>query len=134
MAVGDGRVVSNFIVQALLNRPITIYGDGSQTRSFCYVSDLVEGIYRMLMHDDQPTSPINLGNPGEFSMLELAEKVLTITNSSSEIVFEALPLDDPKQRKPDISLAKSFLGWEPITNLADGILMTSEYFAKELKA
>ncbi len=133
MAVGDGRVVSNFIVQALQHQPITIYGDGSQTRSFCYVSDLVEGIYRMLMVGEQPSSPINLGNPGEFSMLNLAQKILEITHSSSEIVFENLPQDDPRQRKPDITLAKSFLGWEPQINLAEGILLTSEYFTKELK-
>lgn len=134
MAVGDGRVVSNFIVQALRGEPITIYGDGSQTRSFCYVSDLVDGIYSMLMIDERPSSPINLGNPGEFSMLELAKQVLRITHSSSKIVFEPLPQDDPKQRRPDIALAKDFLGWEPQINLADGILLTSEYFAKELEA
>ena len=133
MAVGDGRVVSNFIVQALQQQPITIYGEGLQTRSFCYVSDLVEGIYRMLMVEEKPSSPVNLGNPGEFSMLELAKVVLEITNSSSEIVFETLPQDDPKQRKPDITLAKSFLGWEPRINLAEGIRLTSEYFAKELR-
>ena len=133
MAVGDGRVVSNFIVQALQGQPITIYGDGSQTRSFCFVSDLVEGIYKMLISEKMPTGPINLGNPGEFSMLELAEKVLEITNSSSKIVFEPLPQDDPKQRKPDITLAKEFLSWEPQVNLADGIMLTSKYFAGELK-
>jgi UDP-glucuronate decarboxylase len=133
MAVGDGRVVSNFIVQALQQQPITIYGEGLQTRSFCYVSDLVEGIYRMLMVEEKPSSPVNLGNPGEFSMLELAKVVLEITNSSSEIVFETLPQDDPKQRKPDITLAKNFLGWEPRINLAEGIRLTSEYFAKELR-
>jgi UDP-glucuronate decarboxylase len=133
MAVGDGRVVSNFIVQALQGLPITIYGDGSQTRSFCYVSDLVEGIYKMLISEKQPEGPINLGNPGEFSMLELAEKVLEITNSSSKIIFQPLPQDDPRQRKPDITIAKNFLGWEPRVQLAEGIKLTSKYFAGELK-
>lgn len=133
MAVGDGRVVSNFIVQALQSLPITIYGDGSQTRSFCYVSDLVEGIYKMLISEKQPEGPINLGNPGEFSMLELAEKVLEITNSSSKIIFQPLPQDDPRQRKPDITIAKNFLGWEPRVQLAEGIKLTSKYFAGELK-
>ena len=133
MAVGDGRVVSNFIVQALQGHPITIHGDGSQTRSFCFVSDLVDGIYKMLISERQPEGPINLGNPGEFSMLELAEKVLEITNSSSKIIFQPLPQDDPRQRKPDITLAKNFLGWEPQVQLAEGIELTSKYFAGELK-
>jgi UDP-glucuronate decarboxylase len=132
MAVGDGRVVSNFIVQALQGHPITIYGDGSQTRSFCFVSDLVEGIYSMLTADGPIDTPINLGNPGEFSMLELAEKVVSITKSKSAIVFEPLPQDDPRQRKPDISLAHSILGWKPLVNLESGITETAEYFAKEL--
>jgi UDP-glucuronate decarboxylase len=134
MAVGDGRVVSNFIVQALQEHPITIYGDGSQTRSFCFVSDLVEGIYRMLTADGPIDTPINLGNPGEFSMLELAEKVVSITKSKSAIVFEPLPQDDPRQRKPDISLAYSILGWRPLVNLESGITETAEYFAKELSS
>lgn len=133
MAVGDGRVVSNFIVQALQGHPITIYGDGSQTRSFCFVSDLVDGIYKMLMTEQQIETPINLGNPGEFSMLELAEKVISITNSKSTIVFEPLPQDDPRQRKPDISLANSILGWRPLVDLESGIQSTAQYFAKELK-
>lgn len=133
MAVGDGRVVSNFIVQALQGHPITIYGDGSQTRSFCFASDLIDGIYKMLMHEKQIDTPINLGNPGEFSMLELAEKVISITNSKSTIIFEPLPQDDPRQRKPDISLAKSVLGWKPLVDLESGIRSTAEYFAKELQ-
>ena len=133
MAVGDGRVVSNFIVQALQGHPITIYGDGSQTRSFCFASDLIDGIYKMLLLEKQIETPINLGNPGEFSMLELAEKVISITNSKSTIIFEPLPQDDPRQRKPDISLAKSVLGWKPLMDLESGIRSTAEYFAKELQ-
>jgi UDP-glucuronate decarboxylase len=133
MAVGDGRVVSNFIVQALQGRPITIYGDGSQTRSFCYVSDLVEGIYKVLLADGPIDTPINLGNPGEFSMIELAKKVIAETGSDSEVVFEPLPQDDPRQRKPDIGLAKKILNWEPLVDLDSGIKTTAEYFAKELK-
>ncbi len=133
MAVGDGRVVSNFIVQALQGHPITIYGDGSQTRSFCFASDLIEGIYKMLTIENQIDTPINLGNPGEFSMLELAEKVISITNSKSTIIYEPLPQDDPRQRKPDISLAKSILEWQPMVDLESGIRSTAEYFAKELK-
>jgi UDP-glucuronate decarboxylase len=133
MAVGDGRVVSNFIVQALQGHPITIYGDGSQTRSFCFASDLIDGIYKMLMMENQIETPINLGNPGEFSMLELAEKVISITNSKSRIIYEPLPQDDPRQRKPDISLAKSILGWQPLVDLESGIRSTAQYFAKELK-
>jgi UDP-glucuronate decarboxylase len=134
MAIGDGRVVSNFIVQALRGEPLTIYGDGSQTRSFCYVSDLVEGIYRMLLLRNHPETPINLGNPVEFSMLELARKVLEVTGSSSPIQYEPLPLDDPRQRRPDISLASSILNWKPTISLEEGIRLTSDYFAKELRA
>jgi UDP-glucuronate decarboxylase len=132
MAVGDGRVVSNFIVQALQGNPITIYGDGSQTRSFCFVSDLIDGIYKMLMLEAIVDTPINLGNPGEFSMLEIAEKVIRITKSSSQIIFEPLPEDDPRQRKPDIALANSILGWKPEIAIETGIELTAEYFAKEL--
>ena len=128
MAIGDGRVVSNFIVQALRNEPINIYGDGKQTRSFCYVSDLVEGIYKLLQLDTNPETPINLGNPNEFTILELAKVVIEITNSNSEIVNNPLPLDDPKQRCPDISLAKSTLNWEPIIELREGIEKTAAYF------
>ena len=134
MAIGDGRVVSNFIVQALKGQPLTIYGDGSQTRSFCYVSDLVEGIYKMLLLENQPETPINLGNPVEFSMLELAGKVIESTKSKSLIEYEPLPLDDPRQRRPDISLASATLKWSPHVSLEDGIRLTSDYFAKELKA
>lgn len=133
MAVGDGRVVSNFIVQALNDSPITIYGDGSQTRSFCFVSDLIDGIYKMLMLESRPDSPINLGNPVEFTMLKLAEKIISITGSKSKIVFEALPEDDPRQRKPDISKARDVLGWEPLVSLEDGIKLTAEYFVEELR-
>jgi UDP-glucuronate decarboxylase len=132
MAVGDGRVVSNFIVQALQGKSITIYGDGSQTRSFCYVSDLIDGIYRMLTLEGPVDTPINLGNPGEFSMLELAQKVIEVTNSSSKVVFEPLPQDDPRQRKPDITLAKSILGWQPQIDLEMGIKLTADYFGREL--
>ena len=128
MAIGDGRVVSNFIVQALKNEPINIYGDGKQTRSFCYVSDLVEGIYKFLQLDKNPETPINLGNPNEFTILELAKVVIEITNSNSEIVNNPLPLDDPKQRCPDISLAKSTLNWKPTIELREGIGKTVEYF------
>jgi UDP-glucuronate decarboxylase len=134
MAVGDGRVVSNFIVQALQGKPITIYGDGSQTRSFCYVSDLIDGILKVLALTNNPDTPINLGNPVEFSMLQLASKVIEITKSKSTLVFEPLPLDDPRQRRPDISLAKSLLGWEPKVSLGSGIEMTAEYFKSELLA
>jgi UDP-glucuronate decarboxylase len=128
MAIGDGRVVSNFIVQALRNEPINIYGDGKQTRSFCYVSDLVEGIYKFLMLDSNPDTPINLGNPNEFTILELAKVVIEITNSKSEIVNNPLPQDDPKQRCPDISLAKTTFNWEPTIELREGIEKTAAYF------
>ncbi len=132
MAVGDGRVVSNFIVQALQGVPITIYGDGSQTRSFCYVSDLVDGILKMLLLSGNPETPINLGNPIEFSMLELASKVIEITKSTSSLVFEPLPLDDPRQRLPNILLANSILDWSPKVTLEEGIELTAKYFALEL--
>ncbi len=132
MAVGDGRVVSNFIVQAIQGSPITIYGDGTQTRSFCFVSDLVDGIYRILMLDTRLDSPINLGNPGEFTMNELAAIVIRIPNSKSEIVYEPLPHDDPRQRKPDISRARSILGWNPTISLEEGVATTAMYFKKEL--
>ena len=128
MAIGDGRVVSNFIVQALRNESINIYGDGKQTRSFCYVSDLVEGIYKLLQLDKNPETPINLGNPNEFTILELAKVVIEITKSKSEIVNNPLPLDDPKQRCPDISLAKSTLNWKPTIELREGIEKTAAYF------
>ena len=127
MMINDGRVVSNFIVQALKGEPITIYGDGQQTRSFCFVSDLIEGFVRM-MNQDEAVGPINLGNPNEFTMLELAEKVLKLTGGKSKIVFEPLPMDDPKQRQPDISKAKKLLDWEPAVELEEGLGKTIEYF------
>lgn len=129
MAENDGRVVSNFILQALRNQDITVYGDGSQTRSFCYVSDLVEGMIRMMENDQGFIGPVNLGNPGEFTMLELAEKVIEQTGCSSKIVFADLPQDDPKQRQPDISLARQRLGWEPTVHLDDGLRMAIAYFS-----
>lgn len=133
MAADDGRVVSNFIVQALKNEDITIYGDGSQTRSFCYRDDLIDGMMRMMGTDDDVTGPVNLGNPGEFTMIELAEKVLKlIPGSSSQIVFKDLPADDPKQRRPDISQAIKLLDWRPRTKLDDGLIKTIEYFRKDL--
>jgi UDP-glucuronate decarboxylase len=132
MAIGDGRVVSNFIVQALRNEPIDIYGDGQQTRSFCYVSDLVEGIYKLLQLDLNPDTPINLGNPNEFTILDLAKVVIDITNSKSVIVNNPLPQDDPKQRCPDISLAKSTLNWKPAIELSEGIEKTVVHFREML--
>ena len=132
MAIGDGRVVSNFIVQALRNKPINIYGDGKQTRSFCYVSDLVEGVYKLLQLNVNPDTPINLGNPNEFTILELAKVVIEITNSKSELVNNPLPQDDPKQRCPDISLAKSVLNWKPTIELREGIEKTIAYFKQIL--
>lgn len=129
----DGRVVSNFIVQALNNEDITIYGTGEQTRSFCYVDDLIEGFCRMMSTADDVTGPVNLGNPGEFTMLELAEKVLSFTGSKSKLVFKPLPQDDPKQRKPDISKAKQLLDWQPKVPLDDGLKETIKYFKKAIK-
>ncbi len=130
MMADDGRVVSNFIVQALHGAPITIYGDGSQTRSFCYVDDLVEGFVRF-MDQKESIGPMNLGNPREFTMLELAELILKMTGSKSSIQFRPLPQDDPKQRKPDISLAKEVIGWVPAVELEEGLEKTIAYFAKE---
>ncbi len=127
MAVNDGRVVSNFILQALRGEPITIYGNGSQTRSFCYVDDLIEAIYRM-MNNPSETGPINIGNPGEFTIKELAEKVIAQTGSKSKIIYQDLPQDDPKQRRPDISLAKKMLSWEPAIKLDGGLTKTIDYF------
>lgn len=128
MHPNDGRVVSNFIVQALTGKPITIYGDGSQTRSFCYVDDLVEGFLRLMATDDGFTGPVNLGNPGEFTILELAEKVLSMTGSASEIIHMPLPADDPIMRRPDITLAKEALQWEPRVPLDEGLRKTVDYF------
>ncbi|CAM8430946.1 WcaG Nucleoside-diphosphate-sugar epimerases [Candidatus Methylopumilus universalis] len=133
MHPNDGRVVSNFIVQALQNKPITIYGDGSQTRSFCYVSDLIEGMIKFMESDKTITGPINIGNPNEFTMLELAELILKLTSSQSKIIFKSLPEDDPKQRQPDISLAKNMIGWEPKIKLEDGLNETIKYFRGLLK-
>ena len=129
----DGRVVSNFIIQAIKNEPITIYGDGKQTRSFCYCDDLVEGFVRLMNSDESITGPINLGNPGEFTMLELADNILKLTNSSSELIYEPLPEDDPKQRRPDISLAKEQLNWSPKIDLNEGLKKTISYFENLLK-
>ena len=128
MHPNDGRVVSNFIVQALTGQEITIYGDGAQTRSFCYVDDLIEAMIRMMNTSEDFTGPVNIGNPGEFTMLELAEKVLALTKSKSRLVFRPLPFDDPRQRQPDISLAKSKLDWEPKIGLDDGLKETINYF------
>src|SRR5690606_20206580 len=133
MHPNDGRVVSNFIVQALQNNDITIYGDGSQTRSFCYVDDLIEGMIRMMNTDDSITGPINMGNPGEFTIKELAEKVIELTNSKSKIVYKPLPSDDPLQRKPDISMAQSVLDWNPSVALDIGLRETIQYFKSTLK-
>ncbi|MFA5021684.1 MAG: UDP-glucuronic acid decarboxylase family protein [Patescibacteria group bacterium] len=131
MSWDDGRVVSNFIVQALKGQDITIYGDGSQTRSFCFVSDLVLGLYTM-MESDGWTGPVNLGNPGEFTIKQLAEMVISLAGSKNKIIYKELPQDDPKQRKPDISLAKEKLGWEPTVQLQEGLGKTIEYFRKVL--
>ena len=128
MLPNDGRVVSNFILQALHNEDITIYGDGKQTRSFQYIDDLVEGMIRMMNTEDEFTGPVNLGNPNEFPILELAERIIRMTGSSSRIVFKQLPDDDPKQRQPDITLAKEKLGWQPTIELEDGLKYMIEYF------
>jgi UDP-glucuronate decarboxylase len=128
MLANDGRVVSNFIVQALEGKDITIYGDGSQTRSFCFVDDLVDGLIRLMESDVSITGPINLGNPGEFSILELAEKVIALVGNGSQIVYEPLPQDDPTQRQPDIRQAKELLGWEPKVALDQGLPRTIEFF------
>jgi len=132
MHPNDGRVVSNFIVQALRGENITIYGEGKQTRSFCYVDDLVDGMLRMMDTDPSVTGPINLGNPAEFTMLELAEKVITLVGTKSKLVFLPLPQDDPRQRKPNIELAQSKLGWTPTVQLDDGLKETIAYFRRVL--
>jgi len=134
MHPNDGRVVSNFIVQALQGQPITVYGEGGQSRSFCFVDDLIDGFVKLMNSDDGFVGPVNLGNPGEFTILELAEKVVAMTGSKSEIVFKELPSDDPRQRKPDITMAKNELGWEPIVKLDDGLIPTIEYFEKLLQS
>lgn len=128
MALEDGRVISNFIAQALRGEPISIYGDGSQTRSFCFVSDLIEGFTRFMASNKEITGPLNLGNPNEFTILELAQKVIEKTGSRSELVFHPLPSDDPTQRQPDISQANKYLDWQPVTELDEGLTMTIAYF------
>jgi UDP-glucuronate decarboxylase len=128
MHPNDGRVVSNFIVQALQGKDITIYGDGQQTRSFCYVDDLIDAMVKMMNSETGFTGPVNTGNPGEFTMLQLAETILRLSNSQSKLVFAPLPSDDPKQRQPDITLAKAKLGWEPKVKLEDGLKETIAYF------
>jgi UDP-glucuronate decarboxylase len=133
MHPNDGRVVSNFIVQALMGRDITIYGDGSQTRSFCYVDDLVDGLIRLMQSGDDVTGPINIGNPKEFSMLQLASEVIDLTGARSRIVHRPLPQDDPRQRRPDISKANDLLGWAPRTDLKYGLTKTIAYFDELLK-
>jgi len=133
MHPNDGRVVSNFIVQALLGQDLTIYGDGQQTRSFCYVDDMIDGFLNMMESSNSFIGPVNLGNPNEFTMLELAEKVQKLTGGSSKLVFKPLPSDDPKQRKPDIALAKEKLSWVPTVELEEGLSKTIEYFRKKLK-
>ena len=134
MHPADGRVVSNFIMQALANEPITLYGDGSQTRSFCFVDDLIDGFIALMESPEETTGPINLGNPTEFTIRELAEKVVAMTGSGSELVFKPLPQDDPKQRQPDISRARSQLGWEPKIPLDRGLEKTIAYFAEAFPA
>ena len=132
MAQNDGRVVSNFIIQAIKNNDITVFGDGLQTRSFCYVDDLITGFIKMMNTGDKITGPINLGNPREFTILELAKKVIKLTNSKSKVIYKDLPTDDPKQRRPDVSLAKKVLAWDPEVNLNDGLQKTIEYFISNL--
>ena len=132
MAISDGRVVSNFIVQALQGQDITIYGDGKQTRSFCYVDDLVDGLFRLMTHDE--IGPVNLGNPGEFTMIELAEQVIELTGSKSRLVKRPLPQDDPKQRRPDITKAKAKLGFEPRVPLRSGLASTIDYFRAAIES
>ncbi|MFZ1947102.1 MAG: UDP-glucuronic acid decarboxylase family protein [bacterium] len=128
MRSGDGRVVPNFIMQALTGKPLTVYGDGNQTRSFCFVSDLVEGIYRLLVSD--VNEPVNIGNPAEMTINDFARKVIELAGGKSDIVFERLPVDDPKVRQPDITRAKSLLGWQPVVSLEDGLRKTIEYFSR----
>ena len=132
MRPADGRVVSNFIVQALAGRPITVYGDGSQSRSFCFVDDLIEGIFRLFQRGG--ADPVNIGNDGEFTVLELAEKVTKLVNASSTVVLEPLPVDDPKQRQPDLSLARASLDWAPTVTLDEGLARTVEYFRQAIHA
>ncbi len=132
MAIDDGRVVSNFIVQALRGQDISVYGDGSQTRSFCYCDDLIDGIIRMMDTPDEVIGPVNLGNPSEFTIFELAENVIRLTGSTSRIVFRPLPQDDPAQRRPDIARAERLLSWQPRVPLAEGLAKTVAYFREVL--
>ena len=132
MHPNDGRVVSNFIVQALRNEDITIYGNGEQTRSFCYVDDLIEAMLRMMQSGADITGPVNIGNPVEVTMLELAERIITLTQSKSRLCYKPLPQDDPRQRQPDISFARSALKWEPKVSLEDGLKATIDYFRRTL--
>ncbi len=132
MAKDDGRVVSNFIVQALENKPITLYGDGAQTRSFCYIDDLVDGLIKLMESANGITGPVNLGNPDEFTMEELAEQIIELTGAESSLAYKPLPQDDPKQRRPDITLAKTLLGWEPKVKLLQGLERTIAAFKKQL--
>ena len=134
MHPNDGRVVSNFIMQALRNEDITIYGEGTQTRSFCYVDDLISGMVALMDSEAGFTGPVNIGNPTEFTMLELAEKVLKLTSSKSKLVFKPLPLDDPRQRKPNIEMAKNHLGWQPVVTIEDGLKETISYFRSNLES
>ena len=133
MHVNDGRVVSNFIVQALKGKPITLYGDGGQTRSFCYVDDMVQGLVSLMNTADELTGPVNLGSPSELTISELAEKVISLTGSKSKTIYKPLPSDDPRQRQPDIALAREVLGWEPATSLAQGLSKTIAYFEEVLR-
>jgi len=130
MHPNDGRVMPNFILQALRDEPITVYGQGSQTRSFCYVDDLIDGMVRLMNTPDDVTGPVNIGNPKEYTIMELAELIIELTGSKSPIRFEKLPSDDPKKRQPDITLARSVLGWEPKINLEQGLAKTIQYFKK----
>jgi UDP-glucuronate decarboxylase len=134
MALNDGRVVSNFIVQALRGQPITLYGDGTQTRAFCYIDDLVEGLVRIMATDDDVTGPVNLGNPAEMPIRELAELIVDLTGARSRLEFRPLPQDDPKQRCPDIALAKEKLGWQPRVSLKEGLAKTIPYFEELLRS
>ena len=134
MHPNDGRVVSNFIMQALTGRDITVFGEGRQTRSFCFVDDMIEGFLRMMNNPDGFTGPVNLGNPNEFTILELAERVVRLTGSRSKIVFKPLPADDPTQRRPEIGLARQKLGWQPTIELEEGLRRTIDFFKEFLKA
>jgi UDP-glucuronate decarboxylase len=134
MHPADGRVVSNFMMQALANEPITVYGEGTQTRSFCYVDDMVDAFIRLMNTPDDVTGPVNLGNPHELSMLDIAKRIIALTGSSSEIVFHPLPMDDPWHRQPDITQARTLLDWQPVTELDEGLQRTARYFRQITEA